>query len=54
MNLKNTYLFTFYILLSIGSISGSMLIDGCKSKTNSNSSYTLTGDTIADGKTWFS
>jgi len=48
MNFKKTYLFTFYILLLTGLLTAGMLIDGCKSK--SNSSYTLTGDTLIDGK----
>ncbi|WP_259066712.1 FG-GAP repeat domain-containing protein [Mucilaginibacter sp. X4EP1] len=48
MNLKKTYLFTFYLLIGLFLLSGSILINGCKQK--SNSTYQLTGDTIADGK----
>lgn len=48
MNPKRTYLFTTYLLLLVALLSGSMLIDGCKGK--SDPSYQLTGDTIADGK----
>jgi len=48
MNLKKTYLFTFYTLILIGLLSAGMLFNGCKSK--SDSSYTLTGDTIKDGE----
>ncbi|HWZ04157.1 MAG TPA: VCBS repeat-containing protein [Mucilaginibacter sp.] len=47
MNFKNTYLFTFYILLLVGLLSGSMLINGCKNKNDL--TYKLTGDTIVDG-----
>src|SRR5580692_947041 len=48
MNIKKAYLFTFYVLVLVGLLSAGMLINGCKSK--SDSSYVLTGDTIADGK----
>ena len=48
MNVKKTYLFTSYLLIGISLLSGSLLINSCKQK--SNLSYELTGDTIADGK----
>ena len=48
MKLKKTYLFAIYIMLLLGLLSAGMLFNGCKSKNNS--SYALTGDTIADGK----
>jgi hypothetical protein len=47
MNLKKTYLFTFYILLIVGLLSAGLLINGCGTKTNS---YTLTGDVKVDGE----
>src|SRR5580700_5055543 len=49
MNLKKTHLFTLYIFLSIGLLSGSLLIDGCNND-KSNSTYVLTGNIVADGK----
>ncbi len=48
MNFKRTYFSASYIVLATALLSGSVLVDGCKSKTNA--SYVLTGDTIADGK----
>ncbi len=52
MNFRNTYNITFYLLLIMASLSGTVLIDSCKSKNQSVpfDNYTLTGDTIADGK----
>ncbi len=47
MNLRNTYLIYFFLLL-VSLISGTLLMNGCKSKNSS--AYQLTGDTIADGK----
>jgi len=46
MNLKKTYLLTFYIILLFGLLTTGMLLNGCKGK----SSYKLTGDTLVDGK----
>jgi hypothetical protein len=48
MNLKKTYLFTFYILLIVGLVSGSLLMNSCNSKGNK--PYTLTGNVLVDGK----
>jgi hypothetical protein len=47
MNLRNTYLISFFLLL-VFLISGTLLMNGCKSKNSS--TYQLTEDTIADGK----
>jgi hypothetical protein len=47
MNLRNTYLISFFLLL-VFLISGTLLMNGCKSKNSS--VYQLTGDTITDGK----
>jgi len=49
MNLKKTYLFTFYICSVIGLFSAGLLIDGCSSKQTA-ASYVLTGDILVDGK----
>jgi hypothetical protein len=49
MNLKKPYLFAFYIFLGIGLLSGSLLINGCKSGNHGNT-YVLTGNIVADGK----
>ncbi len=49
MNFKKTYLFTSYLVLAVILLSGSLLIDSCKS--NSNSTNNSTGDTTTDGKT---
>ncbi len=48
MNFKKTYIVTFYSILLMGLLSGSMLLNGCKG--GNNPSYTLTGDTLVDGK----
>ncbi|RYU91250.1 VCBS repeat-containing protein [Mucilaginibacter terrigena] len=48
MKLKQTFLFTSFILSGVALLSLSTVLDSCKSKTNT--SYKLTGDTIADGK----
>src|ERR1700740_663688 len=48
MKLNKTWLFTTYLLLFIFLISGSVIFNGCNTKTSS--SFTPTGDTIADGK----
>jgi len=48
MDLRNTYKFTFYTLLLITLLSTGTLMNGCSNK--SSTTYTLTGDTIADGK----
>jgi len=51
MSLKKPYLFAFYIFLFIGLLSATVLIDGCKQKSNSsNSTLKLSGDAVADGK----
>jgi len=49
MNLKKTYLFTFYICSAIGLLSGSLLIGGCNNEQH-DSTYVLTGNIVADGK----
>jgi len=48
MNYKRTYLFTSFLFLIIGAITGSILLNGCRNKANER--YALTGDAIADGK----
>jgi len=48
MNLKKTHLVIFYILLLTGLLSAGVLVNGCKGKRSL--SYTLTGDTLIDGK----
>lgn len=48
MKLNKTWLFTTSLLLFVFLISGSVLFNGCHSK--SGSSFKQTGDTIADGK----
>ena len=53
MNLKKTYLYAFYIFLAICLLSGSLLIGGCGSGADNkhdSTSYTLTGNIVADGK----
>jgi hypothetical protein len=47
MKLKQTFLFTSFILSGVALLSLSTVLDGCKSKSTT---YILTGDTIADGK----
>jgi hypothetical protein len=47
MKLKQTFLFTSFILSGVALLSLSTVLDGCKSKSTT---YKLTGDTIADGK----
>jgi hypothetical protein len=48
MNFKKPFLFTFYILLLIGLFSGGLLMNGCSQQPKV--AYTLTGDTLVDGK----
>src|SRR6202008_581366 len=48
MKLNKTWLFTTSLLLFVFLLSGSVLFNGCNSKKSG--SYTLTGDSIADGK----
>ncbi len=48
MNRKKTYLSTSVLFLIATTLSFSILLNGCKNK--SNTAYVLTGDTIVDGK----
>ncbi len=50
MRLTKTGLFTIYLLLFVFILSGTVLFNGCKSKTAGNIEFQATGDTIADGK----
>src|ERR1700743_1830257 len=49
MRLTKTWLYTTYLAIFVILLSGTMLFNGCKSKSE-NHSFQLTGDTIADGE----
>jgi len=48
MDLKKTYLYTFYILLIVVLFSAGLLLNGCTDKAKTG--YTLTGNIVVDGK----
>jgi hypothetical protein len=50
MRVTKTGLFTIYLLLFVFVLSGTVLFNGCKSKTAASDEFQPTGDTIADGK----
>src|ERR1700712_3153412 len=48
MKFNKRSLYIIYLLIIVGALSGSALLDGCKRKTDN--IYKLTGDTIKDGE----
>src|ERR1700743_1888268 len=49
MRLTKTWLYTTYLAIFVILLSGTLLFNGCKNKSENNS-FQLTGDTIADGE----
>ena len=50
MRLSKTGLYTFYLLIFVFFLSGTVIFDGCKNTETTDNTFKPTGDTIADGK----